>query len=345
MTPERLRDLLETFRTRRVAVVGDFFLDKYLEVDPELAEPSLETGKTAHQVVEIRKSPGAAGTVVNNLAALGTGTLQALGVVGDDGEGYDLCRGLERLGCTTAGLIRSDEISTPTYLKPRDLGVAGLAGEHSRYDTKNRRPLPAEFSALLTAKLQALLGALDAVVIMDQVESENCGVVSAAFRARLNEFAERTPNVIFWADSRRFIREYRRMIIKPNQFEAVGRANPLPGDEVSPPELKTAMQRLRAETGTTVFVTCGDKGMFVSDPELQLVPGVKVAGPLDPTGAGDSATAGAVLTLASGGTPAEAALVGNLVASITVQQLGTTGTASPQQVIERLELWRQRHAS
>lgn len=345
MTPERLRELLETFRTRRIAVVGDFFLDKYLEVDPALAEPSLETGKTAHQVVEIRKSPGAAGTVVNNLAALETGTLHALGVVGDDGEGYDLCRGLERLGCTTAGLIRSGDISTPTYLKPRDLGVAGLAGEHSRYDTKNRRPLPAAFANQLTANLQALLGALDAVVIMDQVESENCGVVSAAFRAKLNEFAERTPNVIFWADSRRFIREYRRMIIKPNQFEAVGRANPLPGDEVPLNELKTAMQRLRAETGTTVFITCGEQGMFVSDPELQLVPGVKVNGPLDPTGAGDSATAGAVLTLASDGTPAEAALVGNLVASITVQQLGTTGTASPQQVLERLDLWRKQHAS
>jgi sugar/nucleoside kinase (ribokinase family) len=83
--------------------------------------------------------------------------------------------------------------------------------------------------------------------------------------------------------------------------------------------------------------------MFVSDPELTLIPGVKVTGPIDPTGAGDSATAGAVLTLASVGTPAEAALVGNLVASITVQQLGTTGTASPQQVLDRLELWRQQH--
>ncbi len=402
MTPERLHELLTKFRTRRVAVLGDYFLDKYLEVDPRLAEPSLETGRTAHQVVEIRKSPGAAGTVVNNLAALQTGTLHTLGVVGDDGEGYDLLRALELLGCETSGLIRSAELYTPTYLKPRDLGVAGLAGEHSRYDTKNRKPLPAKFAEKLRAKLQTLLGELDAVVIMDQVEDENCGVVSAVFRAALNQLAEQNPRVIFWADSRRFIRHYRRMVIKPNQFEAVGRANPLPGEEVPLADLEAALWRLQSETGAAVFITRGEQGMLVADsvwggshdPSVRRgspdpaalpteglllqedkgsgqetarqtggvrrpapnefapndartvcsIPTVKAAGPIDPTGAGDSATAGAVLTLASGGSPAEAALVGNLVASITVQQLGTTGTATPQQVAERLEVWRREYS-
>jgi rfaE bifunctional protein kinase chain/domain len=343
MTPERLQQLLSAFRHRRIVVIGDFFLDKYLEVDPKLAEPSLETGKTAHQVVEIRKAPGAAGTVVNNLAALGAGTLHALGAVGEDGEGFDLCRGLELVACTTAGIIRSEKIYTPTYLKPRDLGVVGLAGEHSRYDTKNRHPLPNAISAELTAKLEKLLPDLDAVVIMDQVESADCGVVSAVFREALNKLAEQNPQKIFWADSRRFIGQYRRMIIKPNQFEAVGRENPLPGEEIPWSELQPAVQKLRTQNGATVFVTRGEQGMLVSDPVVTMVPGVKVTGPIDPTGAGDSVTAGAVLTLASGGTPAEAALIGNLVASITVQQLGTTGTASPQQVTERLEVWRQQH--
>ncbi|HND52485.1 MAG TPA: PfkB family carbohydrate kinase, partial [Pirellulaceae bacterium] len=50
---------------------------------------------------------------------------------------------------------------------------------------------------------------------------------------------------------------------------------------------------------------------------------------------GDSATAGIVASLLAGASPEEAAAVGNLVASITVQQLGTTGTASPAQVRER----------
>ena len=59
MSPDRLRQLVDRFARLRVAVVGDYFVDKYLDVDPRLAEVSLETGKTAHQVVSIRHSPGA----------------------------------------------------------------------------------------------------------------------------------------------------------------------------------------------------------------------------------------------------------------------------------------------
>jgi sugar/nucleoside kinase (ribokinase family) len=69
--------------------------------------------------------------------------------------------------------------------------------------------------------------------------------------------------------------------------------------------------------------------------EVVHVPGIPSSGPVDIVGAGDSATSGMVLSLLAGATETEAAAVGNLVASITVQQLGTTGTATPQQVLDR----------
>src|SRR5476649_2545667 len=111
---QRLNEILSQFPDHRVAVLGDFFLDKYLEVSPELAEPSLETGRVAHQVLAVRRYPGAAGTVVNNLAALGASQLHAIGAVGDDGEAFDLCQGLNRIGCSTEGLLRCPGLMTPT---------------------------------------------------------------------------------------------------------------------------------------------------------------------------------------------------------------------------------------
>ncbi len=81
--------------------------------------------------------------------------------------------------------------------------------------------------------------------------------------------------------------------------------------------------------------------MVVSDPAYMVVPGVAVDGEIDITGAGDSATAGAVMALAAGATLPEAALVGNLVASITIEQLATTGVAKPEQLLPRLDLWRR----
>jgi sugar/nucleoside kinase (ribokinase family) len=168
-------------------------------------------------------------------------------------------------------------------------------------------------------------------------------VVTARLRDVLSELATQFPQVLFWADSRRHIRQFRHIAIKPNQFEAVGRTAPLPGDEVSLHQLQSVVPHLRHETGAPVFVTCGERGMLVSDPSPTLVPGLMVRGPIDPTGAGDSATAGAVLALASGATPAQAALVGNLVASVTVRQLGTTGTATPAQVLEAFAVWTAQH--
>jgi len=342
---EQLHRRIARFSAVRVAVVGDFFLDKYLDVDPTLAEPSVETGKVAHQVVAARSSPGAAGTVVNNLAALGAGRIEAVGLIGDDGEGFELRRGLAALGCGTEHLHVAADRCTPTYLKPRDRDDPTLAGEHSRYDTKNRRPTPPRWIERIIASLDALLPDVDAVIVADQVEEDECGVVTAAVRDALEARAAARPGVIFWADSRRRIRRFRRVIIKPNQFEAAGIEPPPPEGSVPLDVLVGAMEALERRTGAPVCVTLGAAGMLVSHPEPTLVPGVRIEGPIDPTGAGDSATAGAVLALGAGAALPEAALVGNLVASITVQQLATTGTARPDELPARLELWHRQRAS
>jgi bifunctional ADP-heptose synthase (sugar kinase/adenylyltransferase) len=64
-------------------------------------------------VIETRKSPGAAGTVVSNLRALGA-SVQAIGLVGDDGNGYDLLKRLKEMQVNCDGLIEVAGYSTPT---------------------------------------------------------------------------------------------------------------------------------------------------------------------------------------------------------------------------------------
>ena len=323
MSDSRLEEILSRFGSLRIAIIGDFFLDKYLDVEPEWAEYSIETGKTAHQVASIRRCPGAAGTVTCNLASLGTGTLHALGFTGDDGEGFDLRKGLHQLGCTTDHLHKVEDRMTPTYLKPRDRSKAGLESEHERYDTKNRKRTSVETEAKLVESLDTLLPQVDAVIILDQVEEADCGVVTSAFLEAVAERAPKFPNVIFWGDSRLRVQDFRNVTIKPNQFEAMGVENPPPGYEINLDKLGEAADRLRAKVGGGIFVTRGEKGMLVDmDGQPILVPGVPVEGPTDPTGAGDSATAGAVLSLAAGASPAEAALIANLVASNHRHQVG-----------------------
>ena len=56
-------------------MVGDFYLDAYWYIDKTRSTLSLETPWHTNPVVEQRYSPGAAGTVTNNLKALGVGTV------------------------------------------------------------------------------------------------------------------------------------------------------------------------------------------------------------------------------------------------------------------------------
>src|SRR5439155_2384386 len=85
--------------------------------DPALALASAETGIPRIAVVTTEATPGAAGTVANNLAALGAGRVDVLGLVGDDGFGYELRRAMAARGVSTELLVETASAPTFTYTK------------------------------------------------------------------------------------------------------------------------------------------------------------------------------------------------------------------------------------
>ena len=192
----------------------------------------------------------------------------------------------------------------------------------------------------MLADLEGLMDRVDAVIIEDQVEEPDLGVVTEGVRNGLGDLARRYSRVVFWVDSRAHIHRFRSMILKPNQFEAIRHSNPGPGEKVSMESIRRDLPRFRTRVGAPICVTLGEAGALVTDPEVTRVPAVRVEGPLDVTGAGDSFTAGAVLALCSGASLPEAALVGNLAASVTIRQLAVTGTATRRQLARRLDLWK-----
>jgi rfaE bifunctional protein kinase chain/domain len=329
MDAARLKRLLERFPNLTVLVAGDFFLEKYLDIDHKLSEPSLETGLEAYQVTGVRRYAGAAGTVVNNLRALGV-TVLALGVVGEDGEGDDLRRALAASGVAGDSLISAAGRFTPTYLKPMLQMGGAPATELNRFDTKNRAPLEPELETQLLGWLRNLVPQVQGVVISDQVSEPNCGVITDRVRGALGELAREYPGVHFAADSRVRIGQFSDVVVKPNAGEAM-RATDLA-------DLHAAGRELYRRTHRPVVITQGDQGILAFDGVVEhQVPGIHVAGPIDVVGAGDSVMAGLVSGLCAGGTLAEAAMIGNLAASLTIQQLGVTGTATREEVMRRFE--------
>lgn len=344
MDETRLNTLLDRFPRLHLLVVGDFFLDKYLSIDPALSEISLETGLEAYQVVNIRHSPGAAGTVTANLRAMDV-QVSVVGVIGRDGEGFDLRCDLEQMGVGLEGLIEAPDRFTPTYTKPvrRGAGPDGVEQELNRLDIKNRQPLPEQYQAAVIDHLRRLAPAVHGVVIADQVQERDCGVITGPVRAELARLAAAWAGKPFVADSRMRIGEFSGVWLKPNLSEARAAVERLPAAgsfAADPGKARGALAQARAyglallaAKQTPLFITLGPEGILAVTPqETAHIPGIPVPDPIDIVGAGDSVMAGVAAVLAAGGTAKEAAFLGNLAASITIQQLGTTGTASPGQL-------------
>ena len=326
----KISQVLERTAQARIVVFGDFCLDKYLYIDPARDEESVETGLMAWQVHDKKKYPGAGGTVTGNLRALGAQVI-CIGLTGDDGEGYELRRALEAIGADTSLLVQSDTVCTSTYTKPMRRRPDGTWEEQNRLDFRNFTPISRELEDRLLGNLESCLSRVDAVILLDQFFQRNLGVITDYVRDKLAELAESHPNVIFYADSRSFIRQFRNVIVKCNNFELMGRE----GD----PEDSEALRRKAAElpNGRPVFVTRGSAGMLVlTSDSIQAVPAFPVTGPIDICGAGDASSAGIVLGLSLGLTEEEAALLGCAISSITIQQIGVTGTATVSQVRQRL---------
>ncbi len=335
LTDATVERILTRIPALSVGVLGDLFLDRYLDIDKELTEKSLETGLDAYQVVGVRPSPGAAGTVVNNLAALGVKWVTVLAVIGDDGEGHELRQALKRLSVGDSFLVSEEGRRTPTYTKPM-LHQAGRAPrELNRVDIKNRTALPTRAEDFVLNSLVLLWNQIDALVVLDQVSEANCGVVTDAVRERLAELGEANPGKLVLADSRERVGLFRSVSLKPNHAECLRAVN---GTDV-----EGSAAELARRAGRPVFCTRGADGTLLVDPRPDTartarVPAYPVTGPIDVVGAGDSTSAGIACAVAAGATLEEAAAFGNLVASITVQQIGTTGTATPEQVRRR---WRE----
>ncbi len=323
----------------KIVVAGDFCLDKYLYVDGSLDERSLETGKTAYQVTHRALFPGAAGTIVNNLSALGVPTV-CVGFIGEDGEGWELERALLKTGTDTSYLIRTSDICTPTYTKPVYKKQGELPFEMNRFDLRNFSRIPDLLEQKLIENIEYALAECEAMIICDQFIEADCSAITSLVRKALCVIAEKNPDKMILADSRGFINSFRGVTIKCNDKEVASGFSLEEGALEDTELICEYGKKLCERNGKSAVITCGSKGswFFGEDGSYDYCPSFKIEGPIDICGAGDSFNAGFVFGITAGLSPAQALAVGNAVASITIQQIGVTGTATITQLFERLRL-------
>jgi rfaE bifunctional protein kinase chain/domain len=329
----RFQAIIGKYSQLRIAVVGDFSLDRYLEIDPARKENSLETNLPVYNVVNVRSQPGAAGTILNNLVALGIGTVYPIGFCGNDGEGFELRAALlAKTGVKPDHFLQTPDRRTFTYCKPLVMETGKPPVELNRLDSKNWTPTPAVVQGQIIDAVQNLAAQVDAMILMDQVDVPGTGVVTTKVLEAINNITEARPELLILADSRRGLRGYPRVTFKMNAAELAAFTGAKHQPEME--EIQQTAVALSRRQGRNVFVTLAERGLLGASPDggVEHVPALPVRGKIDIVGAGDSVTANLTASLAAGAGVREALEIASAAASLVIHQLGTTGTASPGEI-------------
>ena len=333
LTSEELQNLLRNIDRARVGLIGDLCLDMYWLADMKLSELSRETPHHPLPVVEERMSPGGAGNVAHNIAALKPQKLIVAGLVGNDWRGELLLRVMKDAGIDCSYVICDEARVTNTYIKPLRGGISDVIYEDPRLDFESRFPISAETEAKILSALDAVAEQVDVICVSDQMKY---GCITPAVRKRLSDLGKGGKTVI--VDSRDHVGDYESVTVKPNEIEASRAFGN--GTDMDMEALSVLAAELSVRNGKMTLITLGDKGCFVADgSQVIRCSACPVKPPIDFCGAGDTFLAGYATLLASGAIPLQAAQIACLCSSVTIGKIGETGTVSREEVMEARNLY------
>ncbi len=314
----RLRTLIESFKGKRVLVIGDMVADEYLIGRP--TRISREAPVLILELDEERTIPGGASNVAVNVGSLGSEVFLA-GVVGADLPGQKLRNAIEMLHMHQAGIITDQ--TRPTSTKTRIMaGSPQIVQQHIvRLDRVDTSEITGSSKGQIIEYIQAVLPTIDAVVLSDY---EN-GVISPDIINSCIPTA-RALNKVIVVDSHGSLFRFQRVTaLTPNQPEA---ESALGMTITTQAELDAAGQHLLdGSNAQGVLITRGSEGMSLFEQgkaplHLPIYPLPYASEIVDTNGAGDTVAATFTLALTAGASMPEAAYLANAAAALVVRRLG-----------------------
>ncbi len=312
------RRVVRRFARRRILVVGDLMLDRYVvgtvtRISPEAPVPVV-------QVRSERNMPGGAANVARNLRALGARALLH-GIVGRDASGAELLALLRRNGVDTRGVARL--AGARTTVKTR---ILADRQQVVRVDWDGPLRLTAPCRLRFCRGLAAAMRRADGVIIADYAKG---AVGQAVVDAVLDEARRRRVPVALDPKVNEALAIRGVTLATPNRKEAFALAR-LPETEPGADPLQDAALRqaadvlLRTWQPALLVITLGAQGMLLARPGQapRHVPAV-AREVFDVSGAGDTVIATLLLALASGADCVQAADLANCAAGVVVGKLGT----------------------
>lgn len=300
------------FDKARILVVGDVMLDRYWHGGTSRISP--EAPVAVVRVQNIENSPGGAGNVALNLAALGAAASLA-GVVGDDEAARELASRLAAAGVLCDFQTSRDK---PTITKLRVI---------SRHQQLIRLDFEETFGPgdidQLPGKVARLLADSDIMILSDY----NKGALRET--QALIRLAQAAGVPVLVDPKGGDFSIYRgATLLKPNLHEFEEVVGPCPNEETLVERGLALLRRLELEA---LLITRGEHGMSLirqDEPEMHFP--ARARDVFDVTGAGDTVISVLAAALAAGTALPESVALANIAAGLAVAKLGTAAISAPE---------------
>lgn len=320
---QRLLKILDNFKNKKILVIGDIMLDKYIWGDVSRISPEAPV-----QVVNVLKETyetGGAANVANNIAAL-DGKSFMVGIAGNDEPKKILLEELEKKGIDVQGIFLDKD--KPTTQKIR---ILGRSQQLLRVDYEKKEHAHKSIEDSMIKFLEKNIKETDVVVISDYAK----GVITPEVCGKAIEMAKKCNKPVIVDPKPKHKHLYSNVdLITPNNAEAVEMTNIEDGSDEAVAEIGCSLLKY---LNSNVLITRGEKGMslFEKDGSITSIP-AKAKEVYSLIGAGDTVVATIALAAASGADLKEAAFLANIAAGIKVGKIGTA-SVSVEEIRKELE--------
>ena len=303
--------ILDSFKGKKVLVLGDFMLDRYVwgnvsRISPEAPIPVIHVTKETHV-------PGGAGNSAFNLARLGANVCVA-GVVGDDTARKELISDLESVNIDTSGLIMTDN---PTIVKQRV-----VARDHHivRMDYEKLHKIRKETCDKIISYVKKKMSNLDALLISDYGKRINSEQLMPEIILLARE--EDVPVIVDTKVENYMI--YKGVtVFKINNKEA-SMMTKIP--DSSDENIMKMGRLLQEQLETVVLMTRAKEGMLIFDRQDNIKVPTKATKVHDISGAGDTVSSVIALSSSADADIKDAATIASYAAAAVIGKVGTATT-------------------
>ncbi len=320
MDKEKLVSYIKKLNEPKILVVGDLAIDEMIYGDAERI--SREAPVLILQHTKTTIILGSASNASNNVSTLNDGKVGVIGVCGDDYQSGLMLDAFKKANVDCKYIIKDPSRKTITKTRISGSITTSITQQIVRVDRQTNLPICRETENRVIDNIEKALPEYDAVILSDY----HIGTLTKRIIETTIKLANKYNKIIV-VDAQKDLSIYKNVTSMtpnlPDTEKAVGFL--IKNDE----DLQKAGDKLLSETkANAVLITCGADGMFVIEPKRKYtkIPVFNKSEVFDVTGAGDTVTAVYTLALAAGADYVNAAIIGNIAASLVVRQFGCATT-------------------